>query len=83
MEIVFLIIGLILGHHENKISKEFILLKNKLTKKEKVHPSVITRGREYVEPERLDSNSAVIEPKTPQQIDFEEEEQIRKMNPGS
>lgn len=73
------LIGLLIGYHEAQIQKGIVLLKDKITE-ERPSPTVVSTRPETTG--RVESG-AVILPKTPQEIDFQEAEAIRRMNPGS
>lgn len=70
--------GLLIGYENYKIRSALYTLKYSLTKKE-TKPSVTSGNPALIKDQE---SSSVIEPKSPQLIDWEEAQELRKMNPG-
>jgi len=73
------LIGLLIGYYEAQIQRQFNVLKDKLTE-EKINPSVITTRPESTG--RVEGG-AVVSPKSPLEIEYQENLEIRKLNPGA
>lgn len=73
------LIGLNLGYFHAEIKREMSILKNKIMEP-RVYPDVVSTRPETAG--RVDGGS-VVSPKTPYEIEWQENEEIRKLNPGS
>lgn len=78
--IALCIISYTLGREFRKIREELGSIKDSLLEKPS-SPSVVSPDSEVSRANRKES-SFIAEPKSPQQIEFEETEALRKMNPG-
>ena len=71
------IFGFQVGISVLKIRRELQIIKNRLQKSPA--PSVVSTP---TVPRPREESSFIAEPKSPQQIEFEETEELRKLNPG-
>lgn len=80
-ELLSIIIGTFVGYQIREIREALSSIKDSLLEGKKASPSVISGNPALTRP--LSGNSGVVAPKSPQLLDWEEEQEIRKMNPGS
>jgi hypothetical protein len=74
--------GLTIGFQMVKIRQDVSIIKDSLLARKEASPAVVSGNPTLSRPERVNA-SAVISPKSPQLIEFEENEELRRMNPGS
>lgn len=75
-------IGIFIGYQTFKIRDILRFIEATVLAKPKAAPAVLSGNPALRRPEQIDHSPSIIVPKTPQMIDFEEIEEIRKMNPG-
>lgn len=80
MYALFLIFGFQIGYAFHKVRQEIRSLANSLRKEPS--PSVVSTDSEVARIRQREESSFIAEPKSPQLIEFEETEELRKMNPG-
>ena len=73
------VIGYWFAYQFRKIREALNSIKDSLLERPKTRPTVTSGNPTLVRPDR---STAVISPKSPQRIDFEENEELRRMNPG-
>jgi hypothetical protein len=76
-----LIIGIMAGYYASKIEKALHFIKGKITKEETVEPFVTNSDPRFAREDQIGSpDSSVILPKSPQLIEWEETQEIEKLN---
>lgn len=74
------IIGFQIGYSFLKVRQGLHSLQDSLLEKPK--PGIASTSSEVARIRQREESSFVIEPKTPQQVDYEESEELKKLNPG-
>lgn len=72
------IVGFLFGHENHRLRNEILQIKASLLEKKEVSPTTVSGNPELI-PYQGDESSIVI-PKSPQLIDFEENQELEKLN---
>lgn len=79
-EAIFFVFGVQVGFWALAIWSKLHQIKNSLLERKEIGPAVVRSSPETYREGK--ESSFVIEPKSPQMVEFEETEALRKINPG-